>query len=134
LSGELLHLGWWLLAYAPMLLPLLFVSVEGTLRIQVNSERLVLRSGVGFPLLKLNIADISKTDIEELNPLADFGGWGIRRRRDLRAFLFGGSRGVRLETRDGKKYLIACREPERLATIIRAAAQEPGGVKLENSL
>lgn len=123
MSGELHHLGWWLLAYVPMLLPVLFASLVGTLRIQVNSERLVLRSGLGIRLLRVNAAEIFKVDVETVNPLADFGGWGINSRGGVRAFLFGGNRGVRVETRGGKKYLIGCREPERLAKVIRVAAR-----------
>jgi hypothetical protein len=111
----------------------LFYSLVGTLRIQVNSERLVLRSGFGFPLLRLKVAELSNVTVEAVNPMADFGGWGIRRsRQGVRAYLFGGSRGISFERRDGKKYLIACREPERLAAILGAAAAAADSAKAES--
>jgi hypothetical protein len=123
MSGFYRIAGWpALVTSAPILLPLLLLSMVGTLRIQVNSEKLVLRSGLGFPLLRLNVAEISSITVETLNPMADFGGWGIRSRQGVRAYLFGGSRGIGFERHDGKKYLIACREPEHLAAVLRVAA------------
>lgn len=120
-----------LLLFVGLLVPVLFYSLVGTLRIQVNSERLILRGGLGFPLLRLNVAEISNITVETLNPMADFGGWGIRSRQGVRAYLFGGSRGISFERRDGKKYLIACREPERLAAILGAAAATVDSSKTE---
>jgi hypothetical protein len=76
---------------------------------------------LGFPSLRVEAGEISKVDVETVNPLADFGGWGVGSRGGVRAFLFGGDRGVRVETRGGKQSLIGCREPERLAEVIRVA-------------
>ena len=125
MDGHFRHIEWTdFVIFVPMLLPLLFLSLIGTLRVQVNSERLILRSGLGFRLLRLSVAEISNMEVETVHPLADFGGWGVGGRRGVRSYLFGGNRGVRLETRDGKKYLIRCREPERLAAVIRLAVSE----------
>ena len=102
-------------------------AIIGTVQIQVNPARLVLRSGLGFSLLRLESREISKIDIETINPIADYGGWGIRRRNEERAYLFGGTQVVRLETLDHRKFAISCREPDRLADAIRVAVSTGGG-------
>ena len=123
MDGRFRHLEWTdLVIFLPWLLILLLDSLVGSLRIQVNPTQLVLRSGLGFPLLRVRVAEISSIGVESVHPFADFRGWGIQSRHGMRAYLFGGSRGVRIETRQGKKYLIGCREPERLASVLRAAA------------
>ena len=75
----------------------------GSLNIQVNARQLVLRGGImRIRLLRLALSDIVETRVETFRPLADFGGWGIRRRGNTWAYIFGGNRGVRLQTPRGQ--------------------------------
>jgi hypothetical protein len=97
----------------------------GSLNIQVNARQLVLRGGImRIRLLRLALSDIVETRVETLRPLANFGGWGIRRRGNTWAYIFRGNRGVRLQTRAGSEYVIGCNEPEKLAAAIRAGTGE----------
>ena len=91
----------------------------GSLRVQVNARQLVLRGGmIGIRLLRLNLSEIVDIRVETFRPLADFGGWGIRRAGNTRAFILRGNRGVRVQTRIGKEYVIGSNEPEKLADAI----------------
>ena len=53
------------------------------------------------------------------HPIADYGGWGIRLGFAGWAWNVSGSRGVRLQLRDGRPFLIGSQEPERLAAAIQ---------------
>lgn len=101
----------------------LFV-LSGGFRLSVTPERFQLRAGfLGIPLLKLHLPDIIEAKIHGFSPLADFGGYGIRRNREMSAFFLQGEEGVQLTTRQGKKYLIGSDHPDRLAAVLRAAIQ-----------
>ena len=64
------------------------------------------------------VAEIDEYDIQTINPLRDFGGWGIRAAMrsglgDARAFILGGRKAVRIKT--GKKQIfLGHHEPERI--------------------
>ena len=65
--------------------------------------------------------EITAAEPHVFSPLADFGGWGIRRNREMLAFFLEGNTGVKLSTKKGKRYLIGTANPERLSSVIRAA-------------
>jgi hypothetical protein len=113
-------------AWAP---PLALVSgvvvlllLTGGFRVEVKPTGVVLRAGLlGLPLLRLGKSDVAEAVVQTFSPLADFGGYGIRRNKEMLAFVLEGTTGVRVTTTEGKKYLIGSSQPERLATVIRAA-------------
>jgi hypothetical protein len=95
----------------------------GGLRVCVTPERLVVRLGIlGIRLLNLKSADVTSVQVHEFPPLRDFGGYGIRGGRGMKAYFLRGNRGVKLTTTQNKAYLIGSDHSERLAAVIRAAA------------
>ena len=118
---------WSTIYLLPTLLPLLFLFLAmlfGSLQVEVNREQLILRGGLLHArLLRLGRADVQSVHVENFNPLADFGGWGIRYARGTWGCPIEGHRGVRVETRRGKRYLISSDEPEKLAAALQTAVQ-----------
>lgn len=107
------------------LLVLLFIA--GGFRARVTSTAFSLRVGLlGIPLLTLKCTEIAEVNVHTFSPLADFGGYGIRRNREMLAFFLKGEQGVRLVTQQGKQYLVGSDRPQRLAAVIRAALNNPG--------
>ena len=130
LEGIFLYISrdrWTAIYLAPTLLPLLFLFLAmlfGSLQVEVNREQLILRGGLLHArFLRLGRADVQSVRVENFNPLADFGGWGIRYAHGTWGYIFRGHRGVRVETRKGKRYLISSDEPEKLAAALRTAVQ-----------
>jgi hypothetical protein len=104
-----------------VVLALLSFMMYGGFRTIVNQDMLVIKLGVaGIPLLKINMVDITMVDIQSFSPLKDFGGYGIRINREMKAYFLTGNRGVKLTLSDGRKYLIGSDHPERLAAVIDA--------------
>jgi len=96
--------------------------VYGGLRVLVTPERLEVRLGVwGVPLGKFRLADLTEVVVHSFSPLADFGGYGIRFNREMKAYFLQGNRGVKVRTRAGKQYLIGSDHPERLAAVLEQA-------------
>jgi len=94
----------------------------GGIRVSVTKHLLQVRLGMlGLRLLRMPLTDVNEVAVHTFSPLADFGGWGIRVNRQMKAFYFRGNRGVRLRTHQGKQYLIGSDHPERLCAAITAA-------------
>ena len=41
---------------------------------------LVVRSALGWPRLSVPASDLAAAGVVQVDPMADFGGWGVRRR------------------------------------------------------
>lgn len=74
------------------------------------------------PLVKkiIEYNKIQSCEAVEYRPIREFGGWGIRFRAGEVAYTVSGTRGVRLELKEGKRILIGSHQPERLASGIKA--------------
>lgn len=85
----------------------------------------VTRSGVevrgaGRVLEYIRQNDIQKVAVDEVNPLKDFGGWGIRGTDKKRAYIWGGHQVLHIWTAAGE-VLLATKDPASLAEYIEAA-------------
>ena len=69
------------------------------------------------------MSDITNIETHSFSPLKDFGGYGIRINREMKAYFLTGNMGVKLTLSDGKRYLIGSDHPERLAAVIKALRQ-----------
>jgi hypothetical protein len=105
-------------------LALLSFMTYGGFRTIVDQDLLVMKLGViGIPLLRIRMSDITNIETHSFSPLKDFGGYGIRINREMKAYFLTGNMGVKLTLSDGKRYLIGSDHPERLAAVIKALRQ-----------
>jgi hypothetical protein len=103
---------------------LLLTLPNGGQRVMVTPKEIVIRWGLaGFTVLRLKTSDIHSAELRDFSPLKDFGGYGIRFNREMKAYYFRGSRGVRLETTGEKAILIGSDRPENLMTVIQAVTE-----------
>ncbi|MCX7045258.1 MAG: DUF1648 domain-containing protein [Candidatus Sumerlaeota bacterium] len=113
---------WMLLVF--LLLLILVVAMHGGLQVMINRERLTVRlGGFGLRLLKMPLENIASVQAESFNPIGDFGGWGIRYslRKKMWGFYLYGAHGVKVELKNGKRYLLGSDNPDRLAAVCEAA-------------
>ncbi len=73
------------LIYSPaglllVLVALIVAFATSTLdwHVSIDERGLVARSLLGFPRFRVPLDEVSSASVVELNPLVDFGGWGIR--------------------------------------------------------
>jgi hypothetical protein len=102
---------------------LLLILPYGGMRVMVTRNDITVRFGLfGFRILRLDIAEIISIETIEFSPLKDFGGYGIRFNREMKAYYLRGNRGVKLTMASGKKYLLGSDDPQLLAGVIQALA------------
>jgi len=100
--------------------------LSGGMRVTVTLEQIQVRFGLlSIPLLRLPIAEITQIEVYHFAPLRDFGGYGIRFNREMKAYFFRGDTGVKIRTSTGKQYLIGSDRAERLVAVLHAAGVPP---------
>lgn len=68
--------GWFV--FATFLFVLLAVASSTMFRVRVDSQGLQVRSFIGWPNTRIPLDEISKVEIAQIDPFAEFGGWGWR--------------------------------------------------------
>ena len=66
-----------LLELIPVVVLLVLLTIIG-FTVRVDSSGVVARSFVGLPRFRVPLTDIDHAAVVDINPLGDFGGWGIR--------------------------------------------------------
>ena len=98
------------------------VLVVGLLRMTTEVHPTELRLWFGLIPTYRHVVPLDAVRAVEpvrYRPIADCGGWGIRRGRDgERVFTARGDRGVRLTLHDGSTLLVGSQRPEELARTI----------------
>jgi hypothetical protein len=74
LTSTVRAIGLWIVP--GILLVVLVATAE--FRIRASSAGLTVRSIVGIPYFRVPAADIARAGVVHVNPIADFGGWGLR--------------------------------------------------------
>ncbi|MFC1953319.1 hypothetical protein ACFLVZ_03240 [Chloroflexota bacterium] len=110
---------------------LVFVAIvllipHGGQRTLVTLHCITVRWGItGIQVLRLKISGIAKVERHEFAPLKDFGGYGIRLNREMKAYFLRGTSGIKIIMNDGKKYLVGSDNPERLLTVLQVLTEIP---------
>lgn len=103
------------------LIAIAFTLTYGGFRTLITRENITMRMGIlGIRVLGLKTADIAAAGVHTFAPLKDFGGYGIRFNREMKAYFLSGNRGVKITTRSGNNYLIGSDHAERLDAVINA--------------
>lgn len=82
--------GGWIVAILTGLM-LVLIAAMLTFRVRVDAAGLTVRSALGWPRTRIPLAQVAKVESVQVNPFAEFGGWGWRLGLD-------GRRGVVLRT------------------------------------
>ena len=91
--------------------------------VRASDAGLLVRSTLGWPRIDIPAARIARTRVVQVNPFAEFGGWGYRIGTD-------GRRGVVLRTGealevrrdDGKVYVVTVDDAATAASVLAAAS------------
>jgi hypothetical protein len=108
----------WFLALLPILLfPLL--ATTAAWRVRIDSRGAITEGLLGLPRFTVPLADIRSARVVSVDPLADFGGWGVRwgSGRSLGIVLQAGE-ALELERLDGRRFVVTTPDAERAAALI----------------
>lgn len=118
-GDEMSDWGVWLLWLGTgVLLPLLFASMR--LITVVRHDGLYVRFvPFHWKWIKIPLQEVRSVKARQYNPLAEYGGWGIRYGRRGKAYNVSGNWGVELEFTNGRTLLIGSQRAEELEKAIR---------------
>ncbi|MDH5372026.1 MAG: prominin family protein [Acidimicrobiia bacterium] len=68
---------------------------------------------------RIPLVEVASVEIQTIRPIRDFGGWGVRYRRGVKAYIASGDRAVRLNMLDGRDIVIGSQQPHELEAAIR---------------
>lgn len=92
----------------------------GGIRTVVSGHGLRVKMGLlGITVAKLSREQIASVQVHQFSPMGDFGGYGIKWSKGIKAVFWKGDRGVLVQTKEGKKLLIGSDRPELLAAATR---------------
>jgi hypothetical protein len=85
---------------------------------EVRQDHLSIQFVLMWRRRTIPLAEIRSVQVVTYNPVADYGGWGIRKGRRGWAYTVSGNRGVELELSTGERLLIGSQRPDELALAI----------------
>jgi hypothetical protein len=81
-----------------------------------------------FPLhwspRRIDFAKLKSYEVRTYRPIREYGGWGIRKRRQGTAYNMTGNQGVQLELTNGDRVLIGSQKPDELLRAIEGQVEK----------
>ena len=106
---------------ASMALTLGITAIVSVIRIRVTVTYKDLRVGV-FKGRQILMTDIASVEVEDFKALKDYFGWGIRLGRKGWGYIAAGtSKGLRVNSKDGKSLLISTKRPFEFENAVKMA-------------
>ncbi|HEY4269226.1 MAG TPA: hypothetical protein VGM94_13645 [Galbitalea sp.] len=132
--GVLLFLtkGWhvWPVFFAPTLL-LAVILVTAQFSVTAGPRGFAVRSVLGWPRLTVPASDVAKAGVVSIDPMADFGGWGIRwvigpNRKGRWGVVTRRGTGIEVVRRDGRSIVVTIDDASSAAAILETYAKNRG--------
>ncbi|EHQ34521.1 hypothetical protein [Methanoplanus limicola] len=101
---------------------ILFPAFFAVLRLEISVDDRSLRFRfypVHVNYRETALSEISAAEEVKYRPIMEYGGWGIRFRRNIRAYTIRGNEGVMLTFADGRKILLGSQKADKLLKAIR---------------
>ncbi|AWB89465.1 DUF1648 domain-containing protein [Homoserinimonas hongtaonis] len=108
-----------------LVLALLLVSMSWW-RVSADHRGLTVRSVAGFPKTTIPAAEIVAVRVVEVNPTADFGGWGWRWDAQGRSgVVMRKGPAIEVERRSGKRFVVTVDDAETGAAVLAGVIEHP---------
>lgn len=124
----LLTKGWhlWPIFLTPTLL-LLLLALTAQFLVSAGPRGFVARSSLGWPRLSIPASDVAKAGVVSIDPIADFGGWGIRwvigpSRKGRWGVITRQGAGLEVVRRDGRSIVVTIDDAGTAAAVLETYA------------
>lgn len=105
------------------LLLIVGLSLTSTLfRVRIDAAGLVARSFIGWPVFRLPADDVQSVEAGQINPLAEFSGWGMRWSVGRFGIVMRTGEGIIATRKDGRIFAITVDDAETAAAALAASA------------
>ena len=100
------------------------LATTGVFRVRVSDAGLRVSAPVGIPRFVIPLDDIESVSVVDVQPLAQFGGYGIRLGLDGRfGVVLHGGEGIQVSRRAGKTFVVAVDDAATGAALLQALAR-----------
>ena len=111
----------WIVAVVALLL-VVVVSTSLTFRVRASAAGLRVRSVAGWPKTDIPAAEIASARAVQVNPFAEFGGWGYRFGMDgRRGFVLRTGEALEVTRTDGRVFVVTVDDASTAASVLAAA-------------
>ena len=111
----------WIMAAVTMAVILLIVTTL-VFRVRVSRAGLLVRSVAGWPRWKIGADQISAVGVVEVNPIGEFGGWGLRIAVDGRmGVVLRTGEALQVTRRNGRVFVVTVDDAATAAAVLTAA-------------
>ncbi|MEO8529134.1 MAG: hypothetical protein ABI435_08650 [Pseudolysinimonas sp.] len=111
---------WIVLALPVILVAVLFSTSSFGVRVDDNGLR--VRSALGWPVFTIPAGDVESAGVSAIEPLREFGGWGLRGTPRRFAVVTRGGEGLEVHRRDGRVFLVTVDDAATGAALLTAVA------------
>jgi hypothetical protein len=118
----------WPIFLAPtLLLGVLLVTAQFV--VTAGPRGLVVRSAVGWPTLHIPVTELAKAGVIAVDPMADFGGWGLRwvigpTRKGRWGLLTRRGPGLEVFRHDGRSIVVTVDDPGTAAAVLETCTKK----------
>ena len=87
-------------------------------RVTINGRGLTARSSLGLPRFRLPIAEIASARVSQVDPLAQFGGWGVRFGNGGVGVVVAAGEGLEITRTDGRRFTVTVADASVAAGLV----------------
>lgn len=91
-------------------------------RVRIDAQGVEARSTAGWPVFRVPTAEVAHVAVSSINPLSDFGGWGMRWAPGRFGLVMRAGEGIVITRRDGRIFALTIDDAETAAGLLEAYA------------
>ncbi|WP_022889480.1 DUF1648 domain-containing protein [Agromyces italicus] len=111
---------WWILLATSLLLAAL-AATTFVFRVRVDERGLEVRSSIGAPWFRVPLAQMRQVSVTDVNPTAEFGGWGIRLAPDgAFGVVLRSGEALQLVRENGRRFVVTVDDAATAAALLEA--------------
>jgi hypothetical protein len=115
--------GWIMVVVTVLVLGLIATTL--VFRVRVNSAGLLVRSVLGWPRWSIRTSEIVDVRVVQVNPVAEFGGWGLRIGADGRmGVVLRTGEALQVTRENGRAFVVTIDDAATAAAVLTATVKE----------
>lgn len=91
-------------------------------RVRVDESGLTVTSVAGFPRFRVPLADVAAVEVVTVNPMGEFGGWGLRSVPGRFGVVLRGGPALQVTRRSGRQFVVVVDDAATAAALLEALA------------
>ncbi|MFF2277589.1 DUF1648 domain-containing protein [Agromyces sp. NPDC058126] len=114
---------WWIMLATTLLLAVL-AAATFVFRVRVDERGLEVRSSIGAPWFRVPLAQVRSVSVTDVNPTAEFGGWGIRLAPDgAFGIVLQSGEALQVVRENGRRFVVTVRDAATAAALLEALSE-----------